>query len=223
MPRLPTRRTEFGLDDLVDERNFATLNAVFFKPDKLKPEKTTQRITADAAERITQIATSLRERGVQAQRVARFLDHVVFCLFGKNVSLLHDHLLARLVQKAHGDPGIFARLLTDLFQAMAHGGEFGVASVHHFNGQLFSDAEVLALTSKKLDRIHFVTDLNWSAIDPSIFGTLVERALDPNKRSLNQTVPRATDRTGSPGSWTPVVTGVAFGVPPPPGGPVAVW
>jgi type II restriction/modification system DNA methylase subunit YeeA len=66
---------------------------------------------------------------------------------------------------------------------MAHGGEFGVETVHHFNGHLFSDAEVLTLTSEELDRIHLVTGLDWSAIDPSIFGTLFERALDPAKRS----------------------------------------
>jgi hypothetical protein len=171
------------LDDLVDERNFATLKAVFFEPDKLKPEKTTQRITEDAAERITQIATSLRARGEEPQRVARFLDRVVFCLFAEDVGLLPDHLFTRLVQKAHGDPKIFARLVGGLFEAMAHGGEFGVETVHHFNGHLFADAAVLTLTSEELDRIHLVTGLDWSAIDPSIFGTLFERALDPDKRS----------------------------------------
>jgi len=179
----PARRIEFGLDDLVDERNFSTLKAVFFDPDKLKPEKTTQRITEDAAERITQIANLLRERGVEAQQVARFLDRVVFCLFAEDVGLLPENLFTRLVQKAHGEPRIFARLLTGLFQAMAVGGEFGVETVRHFNGQLFADAGVLTLASGELDRIHLVTGLDWSAIDPSIFGTLFERALDPDKRS----------------------------------------
>jgi type II restriction/modification system DNA methylase subunit YeeA len=179
----PARRIEFKLDDLIDERNLAVLRAVFFDPDRLKPEKTTQRITEDAAERITQIATSLRERGIDAQHVARFLDRVVFCLFAEDVGLLPDHLFTRLVAKAHGDPKIFSRLISGLFEAMAHGGEFGVETVHHFNGHLFSDADVLTLTSDELDRIHLVTGLDWSAIDPSIFGTLFERALDPAKRS----------------------------------------
>ncbi|MCX6551508.1 MAG: N-6 DNA methylase [Acidobacteria bacterium] len=179
----PARRVEFGLDDLVDERNFATLKAVFFEPDKLKPEKTTQRITEDAAERVTQIAALLRERGEDPQRVARFLDRIVFCLFAEDVGLLPDQLFTRLVAKAHGDPVIFSRLLAGLFEAMAHGGEFGVETVHHFNGQLFADAGVLTLTPEELDRIHLVTGLDWSAIDPSIFGTLFERALDPAKRS----------------------------------------
>jgi len=179
----PARRIEFKLDDLIDERNLAVLRAVFFDPDRLKPEKTTQRITEDAAERITQIATSLRERGIDAQQVARFLDRVVFCLFAEDVGLLPDQLFTRLVAKAHGDPKVFARLISGLFEAMAHGGEFGVETVHHFNGHLFSDADVLTLTSDELDRIHLVTGLDWSAIDPSIFGTLFERALDPAKRS----------------------------------------
>lgn len=179
----PARRIEFTIDDLVDERNLAVLRAVFFDPEKLKPEKTTQRITEDAAERITQIAGSLRERGVDAQRAAGFLDRIVFCLFAEDVGLLPDHLFARLVAKAHGDPRIFSRLVAGLFEAMAHGGEFGVETVHHFNGRLFADADVVTLTSDELDRIHLVTGLDWSAIDPSIFGTLFERALDPSKRS----------------------------------------
>jgi hypothetical protein len=179
----PARRIEFTCDDLIDERNLAVLRAVFFDPDRLKPEKTTQRITEDAAERITQIATSLRERGIDAQQVARFLDRVVFCLFAEDVGLLPDQLFTRLVAKAHGDPKIFSRLVAGLFEAMAHGGEFGVETVHHFNGHLFSDADVLTLTGDELDRIHLVTGLDWSAIDPSIFGTLFERALDPAKRS----------------------------------------
>jgi len=179
----PARRLEFALDDLVDERNFAALKAVFFNPDALKPEKTTERITEDAAERITEIAGLLRGRGEDPQRVARFLDRLVFCLFAEDVGLLPDQLFTRLVAKAHGDAEVFARLLKGLFDAMAHGGEFGVETVHHFNGQLFSDAEVLTLTAAELDRIHLVTGLDWSAIDPSIFGTLFERALDPAKRS----------------------------------------
>jgi hypothetical protein len=179
----PARRIEFTIDDLVDERNFAVLRAVFFDPDRLKPEKTTQRITEDAAERITQIATSLRERGIDAREAARFLDRVVFCLFAEDVGLLPDNLFSRLVAKAHGDPKIFARLPGGLFEAMARGGEFGVENVHHFNGHLFADASVLLLTGEELDRIHLVTGLDWSAIDPSIFGTLFERALDPARRS----------------------------------------
>lgn len=34
----PARRIEFTVDDLVDERNLAVLRAVFFDPDRLKPE-----------------------------------------------------------------------------------------------------------------------------------------------------------------------------------------
>lgn len=179
----PARRIEFTVDDLVDERNLAILRAVFFEPDRLKPEKTTQRITEDAADRITQIAGALRERGVDAQAVARFLDRIVFCLFAEDVGLLPENLFTRLVAKAHGDPHVFSRLLKGLFEAMAHGGEFGVETVRHFNGHLFADAEAVTLTGEELDRIHLVTGLDWSAIDPSIFGTLFERALDPAKRS----------------------------------------
>jgi len=70
-----------------------------------------------------------------------------------------------------------------LFRAMKSGGYFGADKIMHFNGGLFDNENVLALDSADMDIIADIDSLDWGAIEPSIFGTLFERGLDPSKRS----------------------------------------
>src|SRR5207237_9267182 len=55
--------------------------------------------------------------------------------------------------------------------------------VLHFNGGLFADAEVITLTADEMRKLIEVNTLDWSNVEPSVFGTLFERILDPDKRS----------------------------------------
>jgi SAM-dependent methyltransferase len=52
-----------------------------------------------------------------------------------------------------------------------------------FNGGLFATVAVPPLADADVAALKTASALNWSAIDPSIFGTLFERGLDPAKRS----------------------------------------
>jgi hypothetical protein len=165
----------------------------------LKPGKTSQAITQEAAERFAAIAEAMRQRGLDSEHVAHFLDRVVFCLFAEDVNLLPDKIFTRIVEKAGGDPARFGHFLSQLFAAMAKGGELGLESIRHFNGNLFDDAWIPELTAEDVQRIADTSGLDWSAVDPSIFGTLFERGLDPSKRSqLGVTSPAR--RTSS--SWS---------------------
>ena len=74
-------------------------------------------------------------------------------------------------------------MLRQLFRAMNTGGYFGADRILHFNGGLFDDDLVLPLDSSAMDIIGNIDGLDWGAIQPSIFGTLFERGLDPEKRS----------------------------------------
>ncbi len=66
---------------------------------------------------------------------------------------------------------------------MHQGGRFGLQRIPWFNGGLFDDDRCLPLERADLDTLHSATALDWSAIEPAIFGTLFERGLDPDKRS----------------------------------------
>ena len=66
---------------------------------------------------------------------------------------------------------------------MAKGGRrFGAATVPWFNGGLFNDDDVLNLGPLGIADLATVAGLDWSAIEPFIFGTLFERGLDPATR-----------------------------------------
>src|SRR6185503_710588 len=79
-----------------------------------------------------------------------------------------------------------------LFAAMKDGGLVGFEQIEWFNGGLFDDAEALPLTEDNLGLCLRAAGLDWSEIDPSIFGTLFVRGLDPNSRS--ETGAEYTDR-----------------------------
>jgi type II restriction/modification system DNA methylase subunit YeeA len=139
-------------------------------------------ITRVVAERLGEVAQGLRKRGLDATEVARFLDRIVFCLFAEDVGLLPKKLFSNIVEKSR-DPEHFSKLIGQLFAAMNEGGDFGLETIRHFNGNLFIDSPVLELTRSEIRNVQAAARLDWSAVDPSIFGTLFERGLDPNTRA----------------------------------------
>ncbi len=179
----PTQVHEFSLDGLEEARNLEILRWVFHDSEKLRPGATSEAITEEAASRVAGIAQKLRERGFEAEQVARFLDRVVFCLFAEDIDLLPSMVFTKLLEKSRREPKRFDRLTRQLFEAMADGGDFGVETIRYFDGHLFEDAEVLELTEEELGALCVAAELDWGAVDPSVLGTLFERGLDPSKRS----------------------------------------
>ena len=176
-------RHEIALEQVGEPRNIEILRAVFFDPEKLRPGQTSEAVTRMAAEQIAGIADSMRQRSLDAASVAHFLDRVVFCLFAEDIGLLPSQLFTRIAESAGSEPATFRGMLSGLFANMSTGGYFGVDRIRHFNGSLFDSTEVPDLTADEVKRIVAAVRLDWSAVDPSIFGTLFERGLDPAKRS----------------------------------------
>jgi type II restriction/modification system DNA methylase subunit YeeA len=174
---------EVALAELGAPRNIEIVRQLFHEPEKLRPGVTSESITTEVAERLARVAQGLRNRGLDPSDVARFLDRIVFCLFAEDTGLLPKDLFSRIVQKSNRDPERFAKLIGQLFDAMMTGGDFGLEDIRHFNGNLFTESPALELTPEEIDAIQAAGRLDWGAVDPSIFGTLFERGLDPAKRS----------------------------------------
>lgn len=63
--------------------------------------------------------------------------------------------------------------MRQLFAAMATGGYFGVEDIRHFDGGLFNDdaaAATLPIDRQAIEILAGVVQLDWSNIEPSIFG-----------------------------------------------------
>jgi hypothetical protein len=73
--------------------------------------------------------------------------------------------------------------VTMLFQAMADGGYFGEHKLRYFNGGLFDNAPVLDIDGDAINLLYDIAMLDWSSIEPAIFGTLFTRSLDPSQRA----------------------------------------
>ena len=65
---------------------------------------------------------------------------------------------------------------------MNDGSDFLVGRLLEFNGGLFAEPVALPLTRRQLDRLARASSHDWSDVEPAIFGTLLERALDPRER-----------------------------------------
>lgn len=160
------------------------LRAVMQQPEELRPSRTREDITEAVAREFAGLASGLRSRGDDPQRVAHFLNKLLFSMFAEDAGLLPRGLLKRLVEGAEGHPETFALGLSDLFTKMSdHGGLFGPERIQWFNGGLFDSGEVLPLNAKEIATVGRVSELDWSQVEPAIFGTLFERGLDPGKRS----------------------------------------
>ncbi len=125
----------------------------------------------------------MRVRGIAAERAAHFLMKLMFCMFAEDIKLLPPRLFSKVLSSARHDPKRLTDLLQRLFQAMSKGGDFGADVIPHFNGGLFADADVVELRPEEIKKLLLVNDYDWASVEPSIFGTLFERTLDPAKRS----------------------------------------
>ena len=174
---------EINLEDLTDAKKRDLLKQAFSDPEQLRPNTTRQALTERAAESFAGIAQTLRGRGHDPQMVAHFVNRLVFCLFADDVGLLPDRMFRRLLERARQNADEFVGLARDLFGHMKTGGEFGLEKVEWFNGGLFDNDMALPLGRYDITTVWRAAQLDWSQIDPSIFGTLFERGLDPDKRT----------------------------------------
>jgi hypothetical protein len=174
---------EFELDDLADPKNLAILHAAFFDPEKLRTGRTREKLTKEAADKFQTISDSLQHRNPDREAVAHFVNQLVFCFFADSVGLLPHGVWRKLLEAASRKPEKSQEWLAQLFADMKDGGDFNLEDIAQFNGGLFDGRPPLALEHVEIGLLFAVASLDWSLIDPTIFGTLFERFLDPDKRA----------------------------------------
>ncbi|MHB9101850.1 MAG: DUF559 domain-containing protein, partial [Sulfuricella sp.] len=179
----PSEVHTIALEDIASPANLEKLRWLFTDPDKFHPQRTISEITEEAAGKFAALAQSLNARGHAPQIVAHFLNQCLFCLFAEDAELLPAKLFERLLDKSQTDPAKLSSRFEELFNAMRKGGDFALEDIHWFNGGLFETVQALPLIASEITTLHAAAKLDWSGIEPSIFGTLFERGLDPKKRS----------------------------------------
>lgn len=170
------------------------LRDIWTAPAKRDPRLHAQAVTKEIAGKLAQLAASLEARGLDQERVARFLMRVVFSCFAEDVDLLPREAFRQTVQRAgvEGDPVKFQRALEGLWRAMDEGGMYGFESLLRFNGHFFKDAEALPLEKGDILLLLEAARADWKDVEPTIFGTLLTRALATSATASAPSTPPAS-------------------------------
>ena len=161
-----------------------TLRAIWTDPLSLDPGRRAAKVTRDVAGRLAKLAASFEGDGHDPETVAGFLMRCVFTMYAEDAGLLETRSFTELLESLTDRPDTFPGMVGELWQAMDRGG-FSTAlrqAVRRFNGSLFADAAALPVGPVQLELLIDAAKADWRDVEPAIFGTLLERALDPRLR-----------------------------------------
>ena len=174
------------LEDLHDKDVRDRLRGIWTAPKSLDPAIASTKATREIADLLATVSKRLEARGYSADSVSGFLMRVLFTMFAEDTEVLLPKDSFKNLLRAHqGNLENLPRSLSSLWQAMDRG-EFAPAlavQVRRFNGYLFKQTEALSLDADELRVLIEAADKQWTDVEPAIFGTLLERALDAKERA----------------------------------------
>ncbi len=186
-PGMETALHEIPVAALDRKENLDKLRHAFHAPAEFRTNRTVEKATEETARLfygiVEDMERRLDDRKNGPEKLARYLNQIVFCLYAEDAGLLPDGLFTGIVREHNHAPATFDRAVRNLFEQMAEGGLFGADEVARFNGDLFATVDTVELSGAALLLLYQAAQKDWRNIEPSIFGTLFERALDASKRS----------------------------------------
>jgi hypothetical protein len=183
-PYPDSRSHRIRLEDLRKEEVRERLSAVWLDPLSLDPARRSAKVTREIADQLAKLAKSLEAAGHSPQLVSSFLMRALFTMFAEDVGLLPERGFTELLQRLKNRPDTFAPMLEHLWQTMNSGGFSPIleSTLLKFNGGLFAEASAIALDRDQMELLLKASEADWRYVEPAIFGTLLERALNPRER-----------------------------------------
>ena len=172
----------------------------FLFPVEQKPQfdKNREDVTKQASYLVASVFKSLVKRNTNPQYALRFCMQSIIALFSEDVDLLPNGLFSQLIDEAlegTKNQGLMGGhvisksydLIGGLFEAMnkpglKDGGRY--TGVDYFNGGLFSEIYPIELTLTELNNLNAASKKNWRNVNPAIFGSIFEDALDKDERHI---------------------------------------
>ncbi len=187
LPYPDPRSFRIQLKDLADEKIRERLHLIWTNPTALDPAKVSAEVTREIAGYLAELAKSLEHQKHEPEVVAQFLTRCLFCMFAEDVGLLPEHSFSDLLKSIPPDGSGFVNIVRTLFREMNEGthGDISVVlrkKLLRFNGGLFADDTVLPVSGLQLGLLKQAASKQWKNVEPAIFGTLLERALNPTER-----------------------------------------
>ncbi|MEO9613000.1 MAG: DNA methyltransferase [Nitratireductor sp.] len=186
--QFPDRRGfRIYMEDLREEAIRERLRKIWTDPEALDPTRESARVTREIAERLAAVSKAL-EKKHPAEEVAHFLMRCIFTMFAEDVALLPEASFTGLLEDCTKSPDAFVPLVEELWKKMDAPRRddrfFSAFRTHlrHFNGNLFKNANAFPLGREEIGELWQAAKAKWTEVDPAIFGTLLEQALEPTER-----------------------------------------
>ena len=108
---------------------------------------------------------------------------LLFCLFADSIGLLPDQLFRKMIEIDRGNPRNFNRKLRQSFRCHGEGRISASTTSPGSTADFSKTTTIIELSASDLAILAASATLDWSRVEPAIFGTLFERSFDPTKRS----------------------------------------
>lgn len=181
----PDKRSfRVSMDDLAEPDVQGRLRSIWTDPLSLNPAQKSAEVTQDIAARLAKIAKSLEKRE-EPKDVAEFLMRCLFTMFAEDVGLLPRDCFVDLLEQLKGKSENFPLMVGQFWEIMDKGGP----AIHlntmikRFNGSLFKSWAALKLEADEISELWLAAKRDWQHVEPAIFGTLLEQALEERERS----------------------------------------
>jgi hypothetical protein len=172
------------LEDLRQAETRERLMGIWTDPMSLDPARKAAHVTRAIAERLAVVSKALEAGHHPPEEVAMFLMRCLFTMFAEDVGLLPKASFRQLLERCEQDPSKLQPMVGQLWEAMDRG-DFAMAieaRVKRFNGEFFKTRTVLPLGREEISELRQAASYDWRDVDPSIFGALLEQALDARER-----------------------------------------
>ncbi len=183
--QFPDRKTfRIYLEDLRREDMRDLLRTIWSDPLSLDPALKSAEVTRAIAARLAAISKALEKHKHPPEDVAMFLMRCLFTMFAENVGLLPENSFKDLLARCEQAPETFPHDVGQLWEAMDQGGwAYALRQkVPRFNGEFFRNRAALPLAREEIGELREAARHDWRNVDPSIFGTLLEQALNSEER-----------------------------------------
>jgi hypothetical protein len=172
------------LEDLRQPATRERLRRIWTDPRSLDPARETARVTREIAGRLAAVSRALEKQQHAPEDVALFLMRCLFTMSAQSVGLLPRESFRKLLLDCEDNPARFVPIVRQLWEAMNVGG-FAHAlkdTVRLFNGEFFKEATALPLDREEIGELRQAASYDWRDVEPAIFSTLLEQALNPAER-----------------------------------------
>lgn len=189
------KSSRIGLTDLRDPAIRERLRKVWDDPRSLDPQRPVNAATHEISGLLGRLVRSMRDRSLQDpsqafqpitdRRIFMFVMQCILAMYADSVGLIRHKGFLTLLESYRGNAARFHLSAATVFRNLARGGHCAALrqDVPAFGSGLFREEVALPLSEADLEVLIRAAACDWSAVEPAVFGSFLERALEPGDRT----------------------------------------